>query len=77
MNSKISKILFLFIISISFVLYAADGNKKNQTGLSKPQGNPVRTFLNINNISTQIYNDGNSDIDPTGNSGLVFPRGSG
>lgn len=77
MNSKTSKILFLFILSISLISYAADGNKKNQTGLNKPQGNPVRTFLNINNISTQIYNDGNSDIDPSGNSGLVFPRGSG
>lgn len=77
MNSKISKFLFLFIISMSVVLYAEDGNKKDLKGLNKTQGTPVRTFLNINNISTQIYNDGNSDITPDGNSGLIFPKGSG
>lgn len=77
MDSKISKFLFLFLISISFILYAADGNKKEPKGLNKPQGNPVRTFMNINNLSTQIYNDGNSDITPDGNSGVVFPKGSG
>ena len=77
MNSKISKFLFLFLISISLLGYAEDGNKKDSKGLNKTQGNPVRTFLNINNISTQIYNDGNSDITPDGNSGVIFPKGSG
>ena len=33
--------------------------------------------MNINNVSTLIYNDGNSDIDPSGNSGAIFPKGSG
>ena len=77
MNSKFSKFLFLFLISISLLGYAEEGNKKDSKGLNKTQGNPVRTFLNINNISTQIYNDGNSDITPDGNSGVVFPKGSG
>lgn len=77
MNSKIAKFLFLFFISISLIGYAADGNKKDSQGLNKTQGNPVRTFLNINNVVTQIYNDGNSDITPDGNSGVIFPRGSG
>jgi len=77
MNSNISKFLFLFLISFSLVLYAEEGNKKDSKGLNKTQGNPVRTFLNINNISTQIYNDGNSDITPDGNSGVIFPKGSG
>lgn len=36
-----------------------------------------RTYLDINNISTQLYNNGIGDIDPNGNSGLVFPKGSG
>ncbi len=76
MNSKISKFLFLFFISVSLIGYAADGNKNDSKGLNKPQGNPVRTFLNINNLLTQIYNDGNSDITPDGNSGVVFPKGS-
>lgn len=77
MNSKISKFLFLLFISVSVVLYAKDGNKKDLKGLNKTQGTPVRTFLNINNVSTQIYNDGNSDITPDGNSGVIFPKGSG
>ena len=77
MNSKIVKFLFLFFISMSLIGYAADGNKKDSKGLNKTQGNPVRTFLNINNVVTQIYNDGNSDITPDGNSGVIFPRGSG
>jgi hypothetical protein len=36
------------------------------------------THININNISTILANDGWADRDPfTGNSGLVFPKGSG
>ncbi|NWF89996.1 MAG: T9SS type A sorting domain-containing protein [Ignavibacteriaceae bacterium] len=77
MNSKTLKFLFLFFISVSLLGYAADGNKKDLKELSKTQGTPVRTFLNINNVSTQIYNDGNSDITPDGNSGVIFPKGSG
>jgi hypothetical protein len=77
MNSKTSKFLFLFFISISLIGYAADGNKKDSKGLKKTLGSPVKTFLNINNISTQLYNDGDGDITADGNSGLVFPKGSG
>jgi hypothetical protein len=77
MNSKTSKFLFLFFISISVLLFAEDGNKKDSKSLNKTQGTPVRTFLNINGLSTQIYNDGNSDITPDGNSGVIFPKGSG
>jgi hypothetical protein len=77
MNSKTSKFLFLFFVSMSLIGYAADGNKKNSKSLNKTQGTPVRTFLNINNVSSQFYNDENSDITPEGNSGVVFPKGSG
>ena len=77
MKSKTSKFLFLFFISVSLLGYAADGNKNDSKGLNKTLGTPVRTFLNINNLSTQFYRDGNSDITPDGNSGLVFPKGSG
>jgi hypothetical protein len=52
----------------------AEGESKGKA--AKVTGTPVRTYLNINNLSTQIYNDGNSDIDPSGNSGLIYPKGS-
>jgi len=82
MNSK--KLLFLFTCALTVFFLSAqmpakekDGNKKSQ-GLKKTQGVPPRTFLDINNITTVIKNDGISDIDKNeANSGLVFPAGSG
>jgi len=45
--------------------------------LEKTTGTPVYTYLNINNISTVLRDNGTADIDPTqNNSGLVFPKGS-
>jgi Secretion system C-terminal sorting domain len=40
-------------------------------------GVPTYSKFNINNISTYIYNNGESDIDLVGNSGFTFPKGSG
>jgi hypothetical protein len=77
MNSKTSKFLFLFFISISLMGYAADGNKKDSKSLNKTQGSPTRSKMNINSVSTFFENDSNSDLSPDGNSGLVFPKGSG
>jgi hypothetical protein len=81
MNSKSVKLLLFMLLSIAFLipgLQAKDTDKeKEKKQLNKTLGTPVRTFLNINNISTQIYNDGNSDIKPDGNSGLIYPKGSG
>jgi hypothetical protein len=46
--------------------------------LRKTTGTPVYTYININNISTVLRNDGTADIDPTQtNSGFTFPKGSG
>ncbi len=56
---------------------AAEGNKQAKQKVSTPTGTPVRTYLNINNISTVFKNSGISDIDAQeANSGLVFPKGS-
>ena len=45
---------------------------------SSPQGDPKRTHLNRNNISTVFRYDGISDIDVAqSNSGFVYPWGSG
>jgi hypothetical protein len=56
---------------------AAGGDKQVRQKVSSPQGTPVRTYLDINNISTVFKNTGISDIDvQEANSGLVFPKGS-
>ncbi len=78
MNSKHLKFLFLLLVGIAFFIPQTNGEgKEKRKNLSKIQGLPNRTFLNINNISTQIYSDGNSDIKPDGNSGVIYPKGSG
>jgi hypothetical protein len=46
--------------------------------MAKVAGTPVYTYININNISTVLRNDGTADIDPPQtNSGFAFPKGSG
>jgi hypothetical protein len=77
-----NKIKILISIAIMFMmaggLIAEEGKSKKGSGLNKTTGVPVRAFLNINNISTVIKNEGTSDIDVAEqNSGLTFPKGSG
>src|SRR3990170_3159652 len=79
MNLKSIKYLNLSLIlivlfSVSLIL-AEGGDKKSS--LNKITGFPVYKKFNINRISTFIKNDGESDINPTGNSGFEYPRGSG
>ena len=45
--------------------------------LQKNSGAVSSTLININNVSTRFYNDSQSDISPTGQSGFEFPKGSG
>lgn len=45
--------------------------------LRKTNGLPNHTKLNINRVSTWIYNNGDSDLDPSANSGFTYPKGSG
>ena len=80
---NIKKLSFTLSMLLAFVLFAssiyAEGDGKNKSNtLYKPQGTPVRSILNINNIYTVFKYDGISDIDvQEQNSGLVFPKGSG
>ena len=78
--NKIKYLLFFTISALflfqSSILAKGDGDKNNN-GLDKTTTQISRTFLGINNISTQFYNNGISDITQNGNSGLVFPKGSG
>jgi hypothetical protein len=79
---KIRYILVL-VISIFFLVpgLRAEGDKKDKTvvnnGLNKTGNYVALTSLNINNISSYFFNNGISDISAQGNSGLVYPKGSG
>ncbi len=72
--------ILLTIVCLAVALGVA-GERRAGTAqsrqLMKPDGSPVYTYLNINNVSTVLRNDGTADIDPAQqNSGLVFPKGS-
>jgi hypothetical protein len=80
MKSRIFKILLVFLFGAAFIAGSAfaegEGGNKNKQ-LNKPTGQPIRAYMNINNISTVIKNAGTSDIDVfESNAGLVFPKGS-
>ena len=74
-----NKILIIFFLSaLLFVphIYNAAG-KDGGKRLKKSLGSPNYTKLNINNISTYIRSNGDSDLDNNNNSGFVFPKFSG
>ncbi len=81
MNYRKIKYILVFVISIFFLVpgLRAEGDKKDGSNvLPKTTADQVAlTSLNINNISTYFYNNGISDISAAGNSGLVYPKGSG
>ncbi|HSW56366.1 MAG TPA: hypothetical protein VLH59_14865, partial [Ignavibacteriaceae bacterium] len=79
MNLKSIKYLSIFLLLVAFAfmdLRAEGGDKKSNT-LTKITGSPVYKKFNINRISTYFKNDGESDINPNGNSGFEYPRRSG
>jgi len=82
MISKKILLLLVFIVGISYVTSPLNAENKDKNSsaksLRKVNGDPIRTYLDINNLSTVFKNDGISDIDKDEkNSGLVYPKGSG
>ncbi|MCK9425279.1 MAG: T9SS type A sorting domain-containing protein [Ignavibacteriaceae bacterium] len=81
MSSKIIKYLLVFLMSILILApeaLQAEGNKKDGGNkLNKTDVQTTSTYFNINNISSFFYNNGISDIASSGNSGFVYPKGSG
>jgi len=79
MNLKSIKYLsiFLLLVSFAFIDVRAEGGDKKSNTLTKITGSPVYKHFNINRISTWFKNDGESDINPNGNSGFEYPRRSG
>jgi hypothetical protein len=77
------KFIYLLVFTIGILLLqqvsilAKDGVKDKNKVVNKTLDQVARTYLDINNISTQFYNNGIGDIDPSGNAGVVYPKGSG
>ncbi|MBP9121357.1 MAG: hypothetical protein KBF59_10890, partial [Ignavibacterium sp.] len=81
MSYRKIKYILVFVMSIFFLVpgLRAEGDKKDNSNkdLKKINNYVALTSLNINNISTYFFNNGISDISASGNSGLVYPKGSG
>ena len=68
--------LTLVLVSLGSIVYP----QKTENGYDPVStlGNPIRAYLNLNNISTIFKNDGISDINYGQDaSGFVFPKGTG
>lgn len=71
----IKNILRALIIFLFFNIAIIPQNKISNRLTAN--NNITYTKLNINNISTYYYNNGDTDINPRSNSGFVFPKNSG
>lgn len=65
----------LMLVVFSATVFAKGGGDKKPAP-SNAMGSPSWTHININNMSSWFENNGSSDINQNGNSGLVFPKGS-
>ncbi|MDP2036143.1 MAG: hypothetical protein Q8L04_02085, partial [Ignavibacteria bacterium] len=63
LTSIFSKLIFLVSLLVTTTAIAQTNSK-------------IYSKFNINRISAYIFNDGIADIQPNGNSGFVFPKGS-
>ena len=72
-NNYFSLVILLFTLSL---LNSGVAEENNSTKLKKVTTNPHYSKFNINNISTFIYNNGDADIKPGGNSGFIYPKGT-
>ena len=72
-STKIS-LVFVLLVSLQLTI-TPQIDKKNDLRIVTDQ--KTYTFLDINNIATYFYNNGISDNTPTGNSGFVYPKGTG
>ncbi|MGE5496871.1 MAG: hypothetical protein ACM3Q2_02310, partial [Syntrophothermus sp.] len=65
--------LFLLLFLSDYIIHAENNAGKR---LNKAGSDAAFTKLNLNNITTFIYNDGQLDLSTKGYSGFEFPRGS-
>jgi len=80
MNIKKINLILVLLMSIAFLsatVSRAEGNKKDGGKNLRKTSQVSFTYLDVNNISTYFYNNGDSDLGPNSNSGFVYPKGSG
>ncbi len=68
--------LILLLVVFTAAVFAKGGGDKKPAPTNALADSVSWTHFNINNISTWFLNNGSSDINQNGNSGLVFPKGS-
>jgi len=69
-------IFFIVLLNSSFSSISLNKIKDSDRKLSKTNETVNYSFFDVNNISTYIYNNGEADTKPDGNSGFVFPKGT-
>ncbi len=71
-------LLFVFVLLYNQPLFSKSGQAevKGAPMSMQAEDKTVSTLSNIGNISYWLYNDGQSAIDPTGNAGVTYPRGT-
>ena len=80
MNIKKINLILVLLMSIAFLsatVSRAEGNRKDGGKNLRKTSQVSFTYLDVNNISTYFYNNGDSDLAPNSNSGFVYPKGSG
>lgn len=71
-------LIILCLLTAAAALQAQDKGTHGTNRLYKTNGKPHYTKLNINNISTYVYDNGNSDMGLNAYSaGFTYPKGSG
>ena len=70
--TAITGLFLLFLLTAQKPQFQRESLYLNKTSNEKP----TRTLLNINNISYWQYYDGRSGINPDGNWGVKYPRGT-
>ena len=68
--------LFLLITIGSLYAKGPENVRSMQSFYKTSALNPTRTLSNINNWAYWLYYDGKSGIDPNGNGGGIYPRGT-
>ncbi len=69
--------LFLLFIVLNYTFLIAQGKDKPYLAKESVEFTEYYSKMNINNVSTSIYNTGRADLSSTGDSGFEFPKLSG
>jgi len=77
MQTKIFYTIVLFLVFLSSIHSQKLKKNISDDGLNRTNQNHYFSKFNINNISTFIYNNGNTELSPEHGAGTEFPKGTG